>query len=457
MRLVLPIFNRLRGFCLNRGCLKPHVGLWLVVLCIAVPASGFSWQSQPRLLQSTPPSQQEQAGSRTAEEAQLIGGGLFPAPDPLFSVRTQHPADQPGPGADQEHVETGSHRLQSSEPGQSDEILAKIRAALQNVSSPDLGALGQAFDTTVKKQDEASSDTSLVQLTELGDQHGDGVPEIALTVLASAPSQGDAQAQFPPAPWPWRGLYLLSWDGTQWQASSLATSGQILQFHVVRLGKSTGRCIAVVNVIGEDALPFPTIFQVRDHQAALIWDSQAGENRYNALAHGRIEFLDNAKLEQTDMVVTGRADPGLLEFEPNGHRGFNARCAYHWDGEAYVPGRTEYSPGPDNSLYRFIAALHLHDFRSAYALTDPAKFLKTDAPSLEQFRQMVEAHWPEFLDDQVFHAREAKAGSAEDFAFELPSKHYVYLPTLSDDGKFLLTGLERKVEMPGPESAGDSP
>ena len=454
MRLVLPIFKRLRGFCLNCGCPKPHIGLWLIVLWTAPPATGVSWESQPLLLQGPSPSQQ-QAENRAPIELQLIRGGLFSVPNPLFPFRTQHPAARPGQGDEHEQTGTRPQQSQSSEPGQSDEILARIRAALQSVSSPDLGALGQAFNTTVKKQDGASSDASPVQLIELGDLHGGGVPEMALTVLGSEPSQEDAPVQPPPAPW--RGLYLLSWDGTRWRASSLSTSGEDFQFHVVRLGKSTGRCIAVVNVMGEDALPFPTIFQVREHQAALLWDSQGGESRYNALAHGRIEFVDNAKLEQTDMILTGRADPGLLEFEPDGHRGFKARCAYRWDGEAFVPGRTEYSPGPDNSLYRFIAALHLHDFRSAYALTDPVKFLKTDAPSLEQFRQIVEAHWPEFLDDQVFHAREAKAGSADDFAFELPSKHYIYLPTLSDDGKFLLIGLERKVEMPGIESAGDFP
>ena len=422
---------------------------------LGTSATGVSWQPQPRLVQGTPPSQQDQGESRTPQGAQPIGGGLFPVPNSLFPLGPQHPVQQSGPGVAQEQAETGSQQSQPSEPGQSDEILAGIRAALQSVSSPDLGALGQAFDTTVKKQDEVSSDASPVQLFELGDLDGDGVQEIALTVLASEPTQGDAQAQPPPAPW--RGLYLLSWDGTRWQASSLATSGQNFQFHVVQPGKSTGRCIAVVNVIGENALPFPTIFQVREHEAALLWDSQADESRYNALAHGRIEFLDNAKLEQTDMIVTGRADPGLLEFEPNGHRGFDARCAYRWDGKAYVPGRTEYSPGPDNSLYRFIAALHLHDFRSAYALIDPVKFLKTDAPSLEQFRQMIEAQWPEFLDDQVFRAREAEAGSPDTLAFELLGKHYVYRPMLSDDGKFLLTGLERKVEMPGTDEAGDSP
>jgi hypothetical protein len=288
----------------------------------------------------------------------------------------------------------------------------------------------------------------------LGDLDGDGVSEVALKLLVTETSQEDAQGQASP---PLRGLYLLSWDGTRWKASRLVAPAENFQFKVVRLGKSTGRCIAVVNVMGEEAVPYPAIFQLREHEAALLWDSQGGDNRYNALEHGQIEFQDNAKLDQTDMIVIGRADPGLLQFEPGGHRGFSARCVYHWDGQAYVPAQTEYSPGPDYSLYRFIAALHLHDFRSAYTLIDPGKFLKTDAPSLEKFRQMIEENWREFLDDQVFQAREANAGSPDALAFELPEKHYVYLPTLSNDGRFLLIGLERKVEMPGTGSGQDSP
>jgi hypothetical protein len=307
----------------------------------------------------------------------------------------------------------------------------------------------------VKKQDEASSESSAVELIELGDLDGDGVSEIALKMPATGASQEDAQAQ--PSPVSLRGLYLLSWDGTHWKASRLAAPAESLQFKVVRLGKSAGRGIAVVNLVGEGAAPYPAIFQLQEHEAVLLWDSQAGDNRYNAPEHGQIEFQDDPKLDQTEMIVTGRADPGLLQFQPGGHRGFSARCLYHWDGQAYVPARTEYSPGPDYSLYRFIAALHLRDFRSAYALIDPGKFLKTTAPSLEQFRQMIETNWPEFLDDQVFQAREANAGSPDALAFELPDKHYVYRPTLSNDGKFLLTGLERKVEMPGTGEAGDSP
>ena len=433
MRIVSIICERLKSFGLGY-----RVGIWVLALWIGLgtPTVGISWQHRLRLAQDTPPNQQDQTKSQTPQEP-------------------QNPADQPTPEGEQGQVEKGSEPSQPSAPEQGDEMLAGIQAVLGNVPAPDLGVLGQAFDTTVKKQGEASSESSAVELIELGDLDGDGVSEVALKLLVTETSQEDAQGQeSPPSS---RGLYLLSWDGTRWKASPLAASAENIQFKVVRLGKSTGRCIAVVNVMGEEAVPYPSIFQLREHEAALLWDSQGGDNRYNALEHGQIEFRDNAKLGQTDMIVIGRADPGLLQFEPDGHRGFSARCVYHWDGQAYVPAQTEYLPGPDNTLYRFIAALHLHDLRSAYALIDPGKFLKTDAPSLEKFRQMMEENWREFLDDQVFQAREANAGSPDALAFELPEKHYVYLPTLSNDGRFLLIGLERKVEMPGTGSGQDSP
>ena len=433
MRIVSIICERLKSFGLGY-----RVGIWVLALWtgLGAPTVGISYQHRLRLAQDTPPDQQDQTKSQSPQEP-------------------QNPADQPTPEGEQGQVETGAEPSQPSAAEQDDEMLAGIQAVLGNVPVPDLGVLGQAFETTVKKQDEASSESSAVELIELGDLDGDGVSEVALKLLVTETSQEDAQGQeSPPSS---RGLYLLSWDGTRWKASPLAASAENIQFKVVRLGKSTGRCIAVVNVMGEEAVPYPAIFQVREHEAALLWDSQGGDNRYNALAHGQIEFQDNAKLDQTNMIVIGRADPGLLQFAPDGHRGFSARCVYHWDGQAYVPAQTEYSPGPDNTLYRFIAALHLHDFRSAYALIDPGKFLKTDAPSLEKFRQMMEENWREFLDDQIFQAREANAGSPDALAFELPEKHYVYLPTLSNDGRFLLIGLERKVEMPGTGSGQDSP
>jgi hypothetical protein len=389
----------------------------------------------PRL-QDTPPDQQSQTNSQTPEEA-------------------QNPADQGVPEGEQEQAGTGPKVSQTSAVDQEDAVLSAIQTAVQNVSVPELAALGQAFDTRVRKQDETPNESSAVDLIDLGDLDGDGVSEVALKWQNRQASQQDTEGQASPSSS--LGLYLLSWDGTRWKASRLAASADSLQFKVIRLGKSTGRCIAVVNVMGEEAVPYPSIFQLREHEAALLWDSQAGDNRYNGLDHGQIEFREDLKLGQTDLIEIGRADPGLLEFQRAGRRGFSARCVYHWDGQTYILARTEYSPGPDYALYRFIAALHLRDFRSAYALIDPGKFLKSDGPTLDMFRQMIEENWPELLDDKIFQAREASAGSPDGLAFELPEKHYVYRPTLSNDGRFLLTGLERKVEMPNAGSEGDSP
>ncbi len=418
--------------------LKLHGGIWLLALwtALGIPAAGVAWQPGAWLTQEPSPDQQDQAKN--------------PAPED-----TPPPADQTNPESEQGQTEAGSEPSQTSGVGQSEEMQARIRAALENVSNADLVTLGQAFDTTVKKPEEGSSEDSPLELIELGDLDGDGVPEVALKSLASGSGQEDSQAQTTPLSS--KELFLLSWDGSHWKLSTLSPPADNLQFQVVRLGKSAGHCIAVINKVGEAAAPYPMIYQVREHEATVLWDSQAGDSRYNALARGQIDFRENARLDQTDMIETGRADPGLLEFDPAGNRGFNAQCVYHWDGQSYTPGPTEYSPGPDHNLYLFIAALHLRDFHSAYALIDPGKFLQTEAPSLEQFRHTVEAKWPEFLDDQVFQAREAEAGSQDEFAFELPDKHYVYRPKLSHDGKFLLTGLERKVETPDAGPAGDSP
>jgi hypothetical protein len=333
--------------------------------------------------------------------------------------------------------------------------LAAIQNLAGSVSVPDLGALGLAFGTSVKKQDEASSESLPVELIELGDVDRDGISEVAVKLQIAEANQQDAETEALRASS--RGLYLLCWDGSHWKVSRLVAFAENVEFKLVRLGKSTGLGIAVVNLMGEEAVPYPAIFQVREHEAALLWDSRGGDDRYNVLAQGQIEFRDDPKLDRTDMIVSGRADPGLLEFQRGGRRGFSERCVYHWDGQAYVPGQTEYAAGPDYTLYRFIAALHLHDFRAAYTLIDPGRFLKADAPSLEKFRKVVEETWPEFLDDQIFKAREAESGSPDALAFELPEKHYVYRPTLSDDGRFLLIGLERKVETAAADSTQTIP
>jgi hypothetical protein len=223
-------------------------------------------------------------------------------------------------------------------------------------------------------------------------------------------------------------------------------SDEGLQFGVIRLGRPSPLGLAVVSVLGRTAAPYPAVFQVKDHAATLVWDGRAEESRYRSYEDSQIEFRDAAEAYPTEMIVSGRADPGLLVFAKGGRRGFKARTTYRWDGQAYIPAETQYSANPDYTLYRFIAALHLHNFKAAYALIDPQGFLKTDSPTVEKFRHVVEDSWAEFIDDQVFEARETGLGVPELYVFTLPEKHYVYRPKFGGGEGFLLTGLERREE-----------
>ena len=254
MRLVSIICERLKSLGLGYVA-----GIWVLALWagLGAPTVGISWQYGLPLAQDTPPNNQDQTKSQTQEEAQNSAG-------------------QPIPEGEQSQVEAGSEPPQPSAAERGDEMLAGIQAALGNVSSPDLGLLGQAFNTTLRKQDEASSESSAVELIDLGDLDGDGVSEVALKLLVTETSQEAAEGQASPSIS--RALYLLSWDGAHWKASALAAPAEDIQFQVVRLGKSAGRCIAVVNIIGEEAAPYPAIFQMREHEAALLWDSQVEDN-----------------------------------------------------------------------------------------------------------------------------------------------------------------------------------
>ena len=149
------------------------------------------------------------------------------------------------------------------------------------------------------------------------------------------------------------------------------------------------------------------------------------------------------------MIVSGQADPGLLVFpkqpEESG-RGFQEASLYEWQNNAYVPVKTEYTPNQDYTLYRFIADLHLHDFRGAYSLIDPRGFLKTNKPSLKLFRERIEKDWPEFLDDKIFQVPTSPQESG-DHVFTLPLENgntYVYRPSFTAGPKFLLNALTRK-------------
>jgi hypothetical protein len=243
-------------------------------------------------------------------------------------------------------------------------------------------------------------------------------------------------------------VYLLSWDGAHWKASRLIAGVEEYTPIVIKLGPPIGRGVALVIREGESEMPYPAVFQLRDHAATLLWDGQSDASLYKPFVKGQVSFHDSASAPAL-MIVTGRADPGLLQFDPNSHRGFQARAVYHWDGKAFTPAKTEYTANQDYTVYRFISALHLHDYRSAYALVAPAKFLNVDSPTLDAFRQYIQDNFPEFLRDEVFDAPEIPAGSPDAHIFVLskPGTRNIYHPLFSSDGKFLLTGLSRTHDM----------
>jgi hypothetical protein len=326
-----------------------------------------------------------------------------------------------------------------------DVFLPQIIAALQGVTSGDLAALSKALHIG-EKLGATAPGGPYNTLTPVGDSGQDGVPDM---LLQWAIPDVTAGTEVTPAPdsRPLWAVYLLSWDGAHWKASRLLAGVEKFSPLVINLGPPVGRGLAMVVQEDDPATASPVIFQVKDHAATLLWDAQADDSRYHPLLDGKVSFQDHADAP-AEMIVSGRADPGFLQVDPKGHRGFQARAVYHWDGKAFIPAKTEYSANQDYTVYRFISALHLHDYKSAYALVVPAEFLKTDSPTLDAFRHLIQDNWPEFLQDEVFQALEPPAGSPDEHLFVLskPDKHYVYHPVFSNDGKFLLTGLTRTQE-----------
>jgi hypothetical protein len=330
-------------------------------------------------------------------------------------------------------------------PSLPDALLPQITAAIQGVTTPDVAALAKALHIG-ERLEGTSPGAPPNTLSSVGDLDGDGVPEMLLQWAIPDVTVG---AEVAPAPdsRPLWGVYLLSWDGAHWKASRLLTGVEDFTPVLINLGPPAQRGLAVVIHEGEPSIPYPAVFQVRDHAATLLWDAQADDSRYEPLLQGRVNFEDHADAP-AQMIVTGRADPGFLHVDPRGHRGFQERAVYHWDGKAFIPVKTESFADQDYTIYRFISALHLHDYRSAYALVVPAKFLNADSPTVDTFRDFIEDNWPEFLRDEVFQAPEPLAGSPDDHLFVLskPGMRYVYHPVFSSDGKFLLTGLTRTRE-----------
>jgi hypothetical protein len=319
-----------------------------------------------------------------------------------------------------------------------DEGLIQVQDSLASITLAEPKAVAGALHLGLHKETEARCTEAGSRLEDFGDLDGDRAPELVLLQFLAEPGSAGEE---PPAP-SW-GLFLLAWDGAQWKASRLGDITESCQLQIVKSSRRGQRSIAVVTPSGDNARLYPAVYGVKSHAATLLWDGAAEDSRYHGLAHSVFRFRDTGT--GSEMTVTGRADPGVLDFAPGGRRGFAITEDYRWDGRAFIPGQIRYSANPDYTLYRFIAALHLRDFRAAYALVDPAPFMKTNSPTVDTFRQYVEKTWPEFLDDQIFEARETRATSGGDYAFTLPEKHYLYEPRFSSDGK-LIIGLERRTE-----------
>jgi hypothetical protein len=337
----------------------------------------------------------------------------------------------------------------SAQIAKSDVILPRINAIVEGVTTPKPDALSKALHIGEKPEGPLAGSPPNT-LTAVGDLDGDRIPEMLLKWAIPDVEAGADLAPIPDSKPLWS-TYLLSWDGAHWRASSLLNGIEDFTFHTISLGRTMGRGLAIVAIEGDPQMGYPAVFQVKSHAAELVWDAQADDSRYEPLAQGDVEFQDRGAAP-AELIVTGRADPGLLQFDLKGHRGFTARAVYHWDGKAFVPGKTEYFADQDYTLYRFIAALHLHDYRTAYGVIAPEKFLNTDSPTVDAFHKFIQDTWPEFLADQIFQAVETLPGAA-DYVFVGPQSDrlYRYRPSFSSDGKFLLTGIERTSESLPPE------
>lgn len=340
-------------------------------------------------------------------------------------------------GAPQDEIPVPPIGETPATPSAPDPVIDQIRAELHAVTTPDLRALAQALHANEHTADAPA-------ITPLRNLEGNGTPDLLLRW--AAPVTAAAVSAAPDSRPLWL-VYFLSWDGSRWNVSRLLAGVDECTPAVINLGPPVGRALALVAQEGEPVNSYPVIYQVKEHAASLLWDGESDDSLYKALLAGTVNFRQPAHAA-AQMVVTGRADPGLLQVEPHGNRGFKVQMTYDWNGKAFKPARTEYVPNQDYTIYRFISALHLHDYRSAYAAVDPAKFLRSDAPSLDAFRRFIQDNFPEFLRDEVFEAPSEAAGSPDRHAFVLstPSGRNVYHPEFIDNGKFLMSGLTRTHE-----------
>jgi hypothetical protein len=321
-----------------------------------------------------------------------------------------------------------------------EEALAATRPALAAITRPEARAVAQALGAVLEEELTSASERRGI-VTSFADLDRDGVPELLYQRPRGLPS-ASAGKETPLPAW---ALLLLSWDGAAWRASSLLEGDGLFETQVLGGG---GLDFAVTVIEGADEIPYPVVFRFRNHAAELVWDSRSAESSYQGYVLGEVEFVHDAAGGAPKLVVTGKADTGAIRFPRLSVRGFLARGTYRWDGAAYVPEQIEFGVNEDFTLHRFLAALRLRDFASAYAAIEPAQFLESDEPTLEMFRERVASVYPEFLGGHVFDARDAGEEKEEDRSFELErnGKLYVYRPRFDGPPGFRLLGIERREE-----------
>ncbi len=331
----------------------------------------------------------------------------------------------------------GRSEIQNSRPAPS-----AIEIALGNVHTPSLMRVAESLGITARQGRARSLVSSESAMEVIGDLDGDGVPE-AVVEWNPPEKRGDASLAVEP------GLYMLSWNGKAWQASHLMNVVNPFRLQVLPGSRGAARLVAVVVSEGVTALPYPVIFQFWNHAAQMLWDGRSDSSFYTGYDYGAVQFKAESGGGFPEMIASGRADPGLLVFPKDpqeSSRGFDETTIYRWKDNAYVPVQTEYAQNADYTIYRFIAALHLHEYRAAYALIDPREFLKTAKPSLQLFRERVQKEWPEFLDDRIFQVPAGSAGSdGHVFTLTLESgARYIYHPSITAGPRYLLAGLKRE-------------
>jgi hypothetical protein len=335
-------------------------------------------------------------------------------------------------------IGTAQGRLTANSPTS----LEAIQIAIDRVRSSSLQSLAGGLGLHSAQIGRQAFEDSTIGMEAVS---GLGVDQASTAAVKWRPSDPNQGAQTEPDP----RLYLLSWDGKGWQASYLTPAADALTLQVLPVTGNTVPLFAVVIFRGIAATPYPVIFRFRDHRASIVWDGRADSSLYTGYDYGSVQFEKARSGNVPVMVAAGRADPGLLIFptsDEQSRRGFQAATVYVWHNDGYVPFQTEYAHNRDYTIYRFIAALHLHDFKAAYSLIDPKQFLKTVKPSLDLFRKRIQDVWPEFTDDQIFEVPAGPEKGSENHLFILRLGHgemNVYRPTFTSGPAYRLVGLDR--------------